>query len=126
MADACRILGSQTSCDDAAHGMPEQRDRLDSKRIDQAQSRSNIIVDTRGGLGGSSKSWESQYRNLSDTFRVVAWDCPGYGASDDLADPTPGVDDTSATGEQIGGSAIRARRGPDGMRPVPPRAAGRS
>ena len=45
------------------------------------------------GLGGSSKSWEYQYRNLSDTFRVVAWDCPGYGASDDLADPTPGVDD---------------------------------
>ena len=52
------------------------------------------------GLGGSSRSWEFQYRNLGDTFRVVAWDCPGYGASDDLADPTPGVDDyvTAALG----------------------------
>jgi pimeloyl-ACP methyl ester carboxylesterase len=49
------------------------------------------------GLGGSSKSWEFQYRNLGDTFRVVAWDCPGYGASDDLAGPTPCVDDYVAS-----------------------------
>jgi pimeloyl-ACP methyl ester carboxylesterase len=45
------------------------------------------------GLGGSSRSWEFQQRDLGDRFRVVAWDCPGYGGSDDLADPTPGVDD---------------------------------
>jgi pimeloyl-ACP methyl ester carboxylesterase len=45
------------------------------------------------GLAGSSKSWEFQYSDLDDRFRVVAWDCPGYGASDDLADPTPAVDD---------------------------------
>ncbi len=52
------------------------------------------------GLGGSSKSWEFQYRDLGDEFRVVGWDCPGYGASDDLADPTPHADDyvTAALG----------------------------
>ena len=52
------------------------------------------------GLGGSSKSWEFQHRDLGDSFRVVAWDCPGYGASDDLADPAPSVDEyvTAALG----------------------------
>ncbi len=44
------------------------------------------------GLGSSSKSWECQYRDLSDRFRVVGWDCPGYGGSDDLPDAAPQVD----------------------------------
>ena len=33
------------------------------------------------GLGGSRTSWEPQLEDLSDTFRCIAWDMPGYGAS---------------------------------------------
>ncbi len=35
------------------------------------------------GLGSSSKSWKMQYRGFDDTFRVIGWDYPGYGGSDD-------------------------------------------
>ncbi|MEQ9124413.1 MAG: alpha/beta fold hydrolase, partial [Alphaproteobacteria bacterium] len=33
------------------------------------------------GLGGSSQVWAFQFRALADSFRVIAWDMPGYGAS---------------------------------------------
>lgn len=33
------------------------------------------------GLGGTRESWNPQLRALSDTWRCVAWDMPGYGAS---------------------------------------------
>jgi pimeloyl-ACP methyl ester carboxylesterase len=45
------------------------------------------------GLGSSSKSWVAQYDELPAGRRVIAWDCPGYGGSEDLADPTPSVAD---------------------------------
>ena len=45
------------------------------------------------GLGSSSKSWETQYSGLSDRFRVIGWDCPGYGGSDDLPTAAPLVSD---------------------------------
>ena len=33
------------------------------------------------GLGGSRTAWEPQLLDLADTYRCVAWDMPGYGAS---------------------------------------------
>ena len=33
------------------------------------------------GLGGSRTSWAPQLADLSDAFRCMAWDMPGYGAS---------------------------------------------
>lgn len=33
------------------------------------------------GLGGSRRAWESQLEVLSDRFRCIAWDMPGYGRS---------------------------------------------
>lgn len=33
------------------------------------------------GLGGSRTAWEPQLGSLSDQWRCVAWDMPGYGAS---------------------------------------------
>ncbi len=41
------------------------------------------------GLGSSSKSWNMQYRNLGGTNRVIGWDCPGYGGSDDPPTANP-------------------------------------
>ncbi|MFQ5556050.1 MAG: alpha/beta fold hydrolase [Acidimicrobiales bacterium] len=34
------------------------------------------------GLGLTRTSWDQQLRALADRFRCVAWDMPGYGASD--------------------------------------------
>ena len=33
------------------------------------------------GLGGSRTSWQPQISRLSEAFRCIAWDMPGYGAS---------------------------------------------
>ncbi|MBX9844746.1 MAG: alpha/beta hydrolase [Xanthobacteraceae bacterium] len=33
------------------------------------------------GLGGSSRSWEPQLRNMGDRYHCIAPDLPGYGAS---------------------------------------------
>ena len=33
------------------------------------------------GLGGTRTAWAPQLQGLSDRFRCVAWDMPGYGAS---------------------------------------------
>jgi pimeloyl-ACP methyl ester carboxylesterase len=45
------------------------------------------------GIGGASASWEYQFDYFSDRFRVIAWDMPGYGASDGFTDAAPSVDD---------------------------------
>lgn len=37
------------------------------------------------GLGGSREAWGPQLRGLSDRFRCIAWDMPGYGASAPVA-----------------------------------------
>lgn len=37
------------------------------------------------GLGGSRTAWGPQLRALSDRFRCIAWDMPGYGDSAPLA-----------------------------------------
>ncbi len=33
------------------------------------------------GLGGSRTAWDLQLADLGDTWRCIAWDAPGYGAS---------------------------------------------
>lgn len=40
------------------------------------------------GLGGSRLAWEPQLESLSDRFRCIAWDLPGYGASEPLPELT--------------------------------------
>jgi pimeloyl-ACP methyl ester carboxylesterase len=41
------------------------------------------------GIGSNSGSWQRQLTGLSDKFRVIAWDAPGYGASTALDVPKP-------------------------------------
>jgi pimeloyl-ACP methyl ester carboxylesterase len=38
------------------------------------------------GIGSNSRSWRRQLTGLSQDFRVIAWDAPGYGKS---SDPPP-------------------------------------
>lgn len=49
------------------------------------------------GLGGSSKSWGRQLGGLSNTRRIIAWDCPGYGQSDDFPGSRPTCHDFAKT-----------------------------
>jgi len=69
------------------------------------------------GLGGSRTSWEPQLSDLSDSFRCIAWDMPGYGASQPVAPltfaavadavarllDTAGVQRADLVGESFGG-----------------------
>ncbi len=38
------------------------------------------------GMNGSSQSWAHLFRALGNSFRVVAWDAPSFGASDVFGD----------------------------------------
>ena len=48
------------------------------------------------GLGGSSATWEGQYAAFADRHRVIGWDMPGYGGSDNLPAASPVADDYAA------------------------------
>lgn len=49
------------------------------------------------GLGGTRTAWDRQLGGLTDRFRCIAWDMPGYGASTPLAKLTfPAIADSLA------------------------------
>jgi pimeloyl-ACP methyl ester carboxylesterase len=41
------------------------------------------------GIGSGSPSWAGQFGGLADSYRVIAWDAPGYGGSTALAEAQP-------------------------------------
>ncbi|MBX6374559.1 MAG: alpha/beta hydrolase [Acetobacteraceae bacterium] len=45
------------------------------------------------GVGANSLHWRHQYAGLSDRFRVIAWNAPGYMLSDGLRTETPDCGD---------------------------------
>lgn len=45
------------------------------------------------GIGSTSPRWEHQFAGLSDAFRVIAWNAPGYRDSDPLPAHTPSAND---------------------------------
>ncbi|MEK9644602.1 MAG: alpha/beta fold hydrolase [Alphaproteobacteria bacterium] len=49
------------------------------------------------GIGSGAASWAAQLDALSDRYRVVAWDAPGYGGSDAIAPAEPAAADYAAT-----------------------------
>jgi 3-oxoadipate enol-lactonase len=48
------------------------------------------------GMGGNARNWETQYAQFSDRYRVIGWDAPGYGESDDWPTDAPTVADYTA------------------------------
>lgn len=59
------------------------------------------------GIGSASGSWAHQLAELSDRFRVVAWDAPGYGNSSSLQANSPSAADyASALGDFFTGLKI--------------------
>jgi pimeloyl-ACP methyl ester carboxylesterase len=43
------------------------------------------------GIGSSSAGYRAQFGGLADTFRIIAWNAPGYGASTPLTEAEPDV-----------------------------------
>lgn len=48
------------------------------------------------GIGSAGESFAPQMAALADRFRIIAWDAPGYGGSDDHPDPKPRPQDYAA------------------------------
>jgi pimeloyl-ACP methyl ester carboxylesterase len=65
----------------ASRGQGLSREGLSRESL----SREGLPVVFLHGLGGSSKSWEPQLRNLGDRYHCIAPDLPGYGASPETA-----------------------------------------
>lgn len=55
------------------------------------------------GIGSGARSWKAQIEGLSDQFRLIAWDMPGYGTSTALEPPEPIASDyADALSEFVG------------------------
>ena len=48
------------------------------------------------GIGSNSTGFRNQFTGFDDGFRVIAWDAPGYGESDDFAVEAPRADHYAA------------------------------
>lgn len=67
---------------------------LDHGRISYRQAGSGPDLVLLHGLAGNSRTWEEQIEAFSGSWRVTAWDAPGYGLSDTVA---PTADAYAAT-----------------------------
>ena len=53
---------------------------FDINHIEKGPTNGEILIFLHG-IGGDCHSWDFQLENLSDEYRVIAWDMPGYGIS---------------------------------------------
>ena len=60
---------------------------LETGRISYRQTGSGSDLVLLHGLAGNSRTWERQAEVFSHRCRVTAWDAPGYGGSDPMAEP---------------------------------------
>ena len=67
---------------------------LDHGRVSFRQAGSGPDLVLLHGLAGNSRTWEEQIEAFSGSWRVTAWDAPGYGESDTVE---PNVDSYAAT-----------------------------
>lgn len=71
-------------------------ERLTGGRIMQyraAGPTSGEVVFLLHGLGAHSAEWRTVFAALSNRFRVIAWDAPGFGGSTPLSPDAPGAND---------------------------------
>lgn len=61
------------------------------------------------GISSGSASWLLQLESWLTTFRVVAWDAPGYGASSPLPSPAPSARDYSAALRRLLQGCVQGR-----------------
>ena len=68
----------------------------DGRRISYRETGAGPVLVLLHGIGSSSDSWAAQFDHFAATHRVVAWDAPGYGDSDDPAPTSPQAADYAA------------------------------
>ena len=57
---------------------------VDGRQIFYRESGSgSVTLVCLHGISSNSRSWQRQLEFLADRYRVIAWDAPGYGQSDD-------------------------------------------
>ena len=77
--------------------VPEIRHtNIDGRKLAWREAGQGPAVVFIHGMGGNSRNWETQYAQFSDSFRVIGWDAPGYGDSDDWPMDDPTVADYTA------------------------------
>ena len=64
-------------------------DMGNGERISYREAGSGTPVVILHGLGGRSESWVPQYDALSDRYRVIGWDAPGYNQSSEMQQDEP-------------------------------------
>ncbi|MDA1323633.1 MAG: alpha/beta hydrolase [Proteobacteria bacterium] len=65
----------------------------DGRRISYREAGGGTPVVILHGLGGRSESWAPHYDGLSDRYRVIGWDAPGYNDSSEMPDDEPLIPD---------------------------------
>lgn len=74
--------------------VPDSRHvQIDGRRLAWREAGNGPALVFIHGMGGNSRNWETQYARFSDRFRVIGWDAPGYGESDDWPTDAPTVAD---------------------------------
>ncbi|UTW10160.1 alpha/beta fold hydrolase [Marinobacterium rhizophilum] len=75
---------------------PLQTLQLNGRRLAYREAGEGPVLLLLHGISSGSGSWVCQLEALSDRFRVIAWDAPGYGGSDALDTDTPTALDYAA------------------------------
>ncbi len=65
----------------------------EGRQISYRETGSGTPVVILHGLGGRSESWVPQYENLSDRYRIIGWDAPGYNDSSEMPQDEPLIPD---------------------------------
>lgn len=74
--------------------LPELRSILhDDQTFAYRESGKGPVVVLLHGIGSNSKTWAAQLDDLSEHYRVIAWDAPGYGESTCLEVSSPVLED---------------------------------
>ena len=60
------------------------------------------------GIGSGSGSYQGQFDGLGDSYRMIAWDAPGYGKSDPFAAETPTSTDYADAAARLSWLAVDA------------------
>lgn len=66
-----------------------QKAVVDGRAVAWRESGTGPALVLLHGIGSGSQSWRGQFAGLSNAYRVIAWDAPGYGGSEALSDEAP-------------------------------------
>jgi pimeloyl-ACP methyl ester carboxylesterase len=73
--------------------VPSQIVTASGRTVSYIEAGSGTPVMLLHGIGSGARSWKAQLEDLSNRFRLIAWDAPGYGTSTGLASPEPAASD---------------------------------